>query len=54
MPAIALRLEGTGADVRHPGDLRELPEFVRDDLRAIVRDDPRASVRETLAPLLQK
>ena len=39
--AIALRIEWACADVRHPRDLHEVLEVIRDELRTVVRDDPR-------------
>ena len=52
--AIALRIEWACADVRHPGDLHEVLEVIRDELRTVVRDDPRTRPREPLTSLLQQ
>ena len=52
--AIALRIEWACADVRHPRDLHEVLEVIRDELRTVVRDDPRTRPREPLTSLLQQ
>ena len=39
--AIALRIEWACADVRHPRDLHEVLEVIRDELRTVVADNPR-------------
>jgi hypothetical protein len=52
--AIALRIEWACADVRHPGNLHEVPEVIRDELRTFDRDDPRTRPRAPLTSLLRQ